>query len=317
MHKDPLVPMESVMTVRGPIPAEQMGRTLMHEHVFIDLWKEYGRDAVLNDLELAVQELDDYVAAGGATLVDCTSTEIGRDPAGLVAVSGRTGLNIVMGTSHYRHPYLDRDWFDRHDTGWIAQRLIDDITLGVGGARAGIIGEMATERGWITTTEERSFRAAARAHRATGITISTHAACWPVGLLQLDLLEQENVDPTRVIIGHCDTVPDESYRLKIARRGAYVQFDTIRAGSEYELAQRIRFVSELASAGFLDQILLSQDVCMRRHLRAYGGAGYSFVLREFVPRLRAAGFSEAETNQIMVDNPRRALTGGTPRAKQA
>ena len=141
-----------------------MGTTLTHEHIFLDIWKEYGREGVLNDLDLAVRELDDYVDAGGATVIDCTSIEIGRDPQGLVRVSERTGLNIVMGTSHYRHPYLDREWFDRHDTGWIAQGLIDDITVGVGGIRAGIIGEIATERIWITTAEERSFRAAARAH---------------------------------------------------------------------------------------------------------------------------------------------------------
>jgi predicted metal-dependent phosphotriesterase family hydrolase len=309
-----VTPSATVMTVRGPIPAEQMGTTLPHEHVFLDLWKEFGREGVLNDLELAVSELNDYVDAGGATLVDCTSIEIGRDPTGLRRASERTGLNIVMGTSHYRHPYLDRDWFDRHDTGWIAQGLIDDITQGVDGIRAGIIGEVATELEWITTTEERSFRAAARAHRATGITISTHAACWPVGLPQLDLLENENVDPRRVIIGHCDTVPDQSYHLEIARRGAYVQFDTIRASNDYELDQRLRFVADLAAAGFLDQILFSHDICLRRHLQAYGGSGYSFVLRGFVPRLLAAGFSDAEIRRIIVDNPRRALTGDTSRA---
>ena len=304
----------TVMSVRGPLPASQMGTTLPHEHIFLDVWKEYGRDGVLNDLELAVRELDDLVAAGGATLIDCTCIEIGRDPQGLVKVSERTGLNIVMGTSHYRHPYLDQEWFDRHDTGWIAQGLIDDITLGVGGVKAGIIGEIASERAWITTAEERSFRAAARAHRATGITISTHAACWPVGLAQLDLLEDEHVDPRRVVIGHCDTVPDPAYHLEIARRGAFVQFDTIRATNAYESEQRVRFVSDLAAAGYLDQILLSHDICLRRHLQAYGGSGYSYVLREFVPSLQKAGFTDADIKRMVVENPKRMLTGTAPAA---
>lgn len=300
---------DTVMTVRGPLAAADMGATLMHEHVFLDIWKEYGREGVLNDVDLAVSELDDYVAAGGRTLVDLTSVEIGRNPRGLVAVSERTGLHVVMGTSHYRHPYIDREWFDRHDTGAIAQGLIDDITTGVEGVRAGIIGEIACERLWITTAEERSFRAAARAQRATGVTISTHAACWPVGLAQLDLLEDEHVDPRRVIIGHCDTVPDAAYHLAIAKRGAYVEFDTIRATNAYESEQRIRFVCELAAAGYLGQVLLSHDICLRRHLRAYGGSGYSFVMREFVPRLKAAGMSDADVQSLIVDNPRRAVTG--------
>ena len=94
----------TVMTVQGPMPATDLGTTLPHEHVFLDLWQEFGRNGVFNDVELAVAELADYVDAGGATLVELTSVEIGRDPMKLRAVAERTGLNIVMGTSHYRHP---------------------------------------------------------------------------------------------------------------------------------------------------------------------------------------------------------------------
>jgi predicted metal-dependent phosphotriesterase family hydrolase len=106
-----------------------------------------------------VTELNDYVDAGGATLIDCTSIEIGRDPSKLRTVSERTGLKIVMGTSHYRHPYLDRDWFDRHDVDSIAEGHIRDIRDGVGdtGIRAGIIGEAASERDFIPTLEANGF----------------------------------------------------------------------------------------------------------------------------------------------------------------
>jgi predicted metal-dependent phosphotriesterase family hydrolase len=302
---------DTVMTVQGPVPASELGITLPHEHIFLDLWREFGREGVLNDVGLAVTELEDYVAAGGVTLVECTPRDLGRDPAGLVQVAERTGLKIVMGTSYYRHPYIDRDWFDRHDVDQVAATLIEDLTVGAGGTgiRAGIIGEVASEREWITTTEERSFRAAARAHLATGATITTHAACFPAGIPQLNLLESEGVPANRVIIGHCDTVPDTDYHLALARRGVWVEFDTIRQTNPYELNLRIRFVSQLADAGFLDRILMSHDMCLRSHLRAYGGSGYSFLLREFVPRLRANGFGDADIRKILVDNPRRAITG--------
>ena len=303
------LPGDSAMTVLGPVPLDDLGVTLPHEHLFLDLWKEFGREGVFNDVELAVSEVQDYVTAGGVTLVDLTPREMGRNPAQLAQVARRTGLNIIMGTSFYRHPYIDRDWFDRHSVDAVAAVLIEDLTAGADGTgiRAGIIGEVASEREWISATEERSFRAAARAHLATGATITTHAACFPAGIPQLDLLASEGVDERRVIVGHCDTVPDAEYHLALARRGAWIEFDTIRRTNEFELGLRVRFLSELADAGYLDRLLLSHDICLRRHLQAYGGSGYSFVVREFIPRLAANGFTDADLHKLLVDNPRRAL----------
>ena len=151
--------------------------------------------------------------------------------------------------------------------------------------------------------------AAARAHLATGVTITTHAAGWPVGLKQLDILEAEGVSPNRVIIGHCDTVPDPDYHLEIARRGAFVEFDTIREANEHELSPRERYISNLAEQGLLGHVLLSQDICLRQHLAARGGGGYGFLFTTFVPRLVKFGLSEDQVNVLLVENPRRALSG--------
>lgn len=301
---------DMAVTVLGPVAVDKLGVTLPHEHVFLDLWKEFGREGVLNDVDLAVRELQDYAESGGVTLIECTPREMGRNPLGLVEVAERTGLNIIMGTAYYRHPYLDRVWFDRHSVDDVAALLVEDLTIGADGTgiRAGVIGEVASEREWISTTEERSFRAAARAHLATGATITTHAACFPAGIPQLDLLASEGVDERRVIIGHCDTVPDHDYHMAIARRGAWIQFDTIRRTNEYELDLRIRLIAQLADAGYLDRLLLSHDICLRSTLQAYGGSGYSFVVREFVPRLLAHGFSDADIRGFLVDNPRRAIS---------
>ncbi len=110
-----------------------------------------------------------------------------------------------MGTGWYRDPFLDRQYFETHSTDEIAADIVRDIEVGVAdtGVRAGVIGEIACDR-VITPAEERSFRAAARAHLRTGATISTHAARWPIGHAQLDILCQEGVDPGRVIIGHSE-----------------------------------------------------------------------------------------------------------------
>jgi len=298
------------MTVAGPVAADELGVVLPHEHVFIDLVTEYRASGLLNDEYLACSELAALRAAGGATLVDLTLDEIGRDPLALLRVSEATGISIVMGCGHYRDPYLDRGWFDRTAVDAIAEGLVRDITEGVRGTgiRAGIIGEIGADRAYISAAEERSFRAAARAHLQTGLTISTHAARWPVGTAQLRLLAEEGVDPRHVIIGHTDSVPDPGYHLALVRQGCYVSFDSIGTGSPYDTRRAVDYVLELVRAGFGDQILLSHDVCLRDHLRACGGCGYAFVLTEFLPMLTAAGLDREQVAGFVTANPRAALT---------
>lgn len=299
------------MTVTGPVSADQLGVVLPHEHVFIDLVREYRGSGLLNDEHLACSELGALRAAGGSTLVDLTLDEIGRDPVALRRVSQATGISIVMGCGHYRDPYLDRDWFDRTPADAIADEMVRDITEGVRGTgiRAGVIGEIGADRAYISAAEERSFRAAARAHLRTGLTISTHAARWPVGLAQLRLLAEEGVDPRRVIVGHTDSVPDPGYHLALVRQGCYVSFDSIGTGSPYDTQRAVDYVLELVRAGFGAQILLSQDVCLRDHLHACGGCGYAFLLTGFLPRLTAAGLDPEQVSGFVTGNPRAALTG--------
>jgi len=299
------------MTVTGPVGHDELGFVLPHEHVFIDLVREYRGSGLLNDEHLACQELGALKAAGGGTLVDLTPDEIGRDPAALRRVSEATGISIVMGCGHYRDPYLDRGWFDRTPVDVIADEIVRDITEGVRGTgvRAGIIGEIGADRRYISAAEERSFRAAARAHLKTGLTISTHAARWPVGLAQLKLLAEEGVDPGRVIVGHTDSVPIPGYHLALVEQGCYISFDSIGTGSSYDTHRAVDYVLDLVRAGFGSQILLSHDVCLRDHLRATGGCGYAYLLTEFLPLLTAAGLDQEQVRAFVTDNPVAALAG--------
>jgi len=176
------------------------------------------------------------------------------------------------------------------------------------GVRAGIIGEIGCDR-FLTPAEERSFRAAARAHIETGLTITTHAGRWPVGLPQLDLLASEGVPAERVIIGHCDMVPDSAYHRQLAERGAWVQFDNIQAGPEVVLEATVRAITALVAAGHEGRILLSQDICLVSQFRTMGGSGYGYILESFVPRLLGAGLDPTTIDRLLVDNPARALVG--------
>jgi phosphotriesterase-related protein len=302
--------MADVVTVRGPLPADQLGITLPHEHVFIDLLREYRSNGLLNDEALADLELTAFRDAGGRTIVDCTSEGLGRDPLALRRVSEATGVQIVMGSGFYRRAYFDEALLDRMSVDALADRIVRDLTVGVGdtGIRAGIIGEIGCDR-YLSALEERVFRAAARAHRATGVPITTHAARWPIGHAQLDLLEEEGVDPGRVIVGHCDMVPDPDYHLSLARRGAFVQFDTIQGTNDWETQRRIDWIRALMDAGHERQLLLSHDVCLTTDLAINGGAGYAYLLTGFRPRLVEAGIPAPLVDALVTDNPRRALTG--------
>ncbi len=300
----------ALQTVDGPVSADALGVVMPHEHTFIDLLREYRNDGLINDPELVRDELIRYREAGGRTIVDCTTRGLHPEPLLNRRVARESGVNVIMGTGFYRRPYLDEDWFAGTSADEVAELLIGDIQTGFDGTdvRAGVIGEIGCERD-ISPAEEKSFRGSARAHQATGLTITTHAARWPVGIAQLDLLESEGVPMARVIIGHCDTVPDRDYHAQIAQRGAWVQFDTIQAGPEYFLNRTVRAVMELVSAGYGERILLSQDVCLASHLEAAGGSGYGYVLSAFLGRLEAAGMPAAATRSLVTLNPVRALTG--------
>jgi predicted metal-dependent phosphotriesterase family hydrolase len=300
-----------IMTVVGAVDAGELGVTLTHEHLIVNLMLEFRAAGLFYDPRLAIEELEPFRRAGGRTIVECTNVGIGRDPVALKQIASATGVNIVMGCGFYRDPYLDRRYIDTHSVDALADGIVNDLLVGVDdtGIRAGVIGEIACDRGYLSAPEERAFRAAARAHRRTGVTITTHATFWPVGDTQLDLFEEEGVDPRRVVIGHCDSVPSTEYHERLARRGAFVEFDMIRGLSEFETRNQVEYVLNLRRAGYLEKILLSQDICFRALLGTYGGCGYAHVLTVFSDRLREAGLPDDELEQILVDNPRRALTG--------
>jgi phosphotriesterase-related protein len=164
----------------------------------------------------------------------------------------------------------------------------------------------------MTAQEERVFRACGRASRATGMAVSTHAVMSPVGLRQLDVLEEAGADPGRVVIGHSDSYPVLEHWLAIARRGASLELDFL--GMSFTPMERrgeprvIEVLLRLLERGFGDRVLLSQDVCDNSQLAFYGGNGYTYLQETFLPRLREHGVTEAEITRLTVENPRRLLT---------
>ncbi len=336
------------MTVTGPIDADQLGVTLPHEHVIIDLSFLYQESSiadlpvgaidrkvlrlnpavskdnlVLGDPELSVQELSAFKEVGGSSVVELTLSGLGRNPRVLSEISGRSGVNIVCGTGwnvESTHPKLVK----QGNVDDLAKAICSELTEEIDGTsiQAGIIGEIGIT-GPITPSEERVLRAAARAQRLTGaaIVIDTlplqeekHA------FKALDILEEEESDPSRIVVAHVDFNDglDEAYVRALLDRGVYAEFDGfgterpdysewLRGDPRLMLptdAERVKAVSNLTENGYARRILLSHDTCMKWEYSTYGGAGYGHILQRIVPALREAGVSENEVNSMLIDSPR-------------
>ena len=306
-----------VMTVSGPIPPENLGFTLPHEHTGISLWHIANRWdywELTPDDDLIIEELRDYRRRGGGTLVDLTPPGVGRDPDRLRRLASASGVHIVMGTGWYREAYYPAEaLIERRSVDDLAAEMILELEVGVGagGIRPGIIGEIGTDKPWVSPREERVHRAAARAAKQTGMAITTHGVQSAVGLAQLRIFTEEGVDPARVVIGHADSYHDLDFYLSVIAAGANLQFDFLghRFGTEEALEPRlVETIVELLERGFADQLLLSQDVCHNRQLKANGGFGYVYLQQHFLPTLRTAAVGEGEIRQMTIENPARILT---------
>lgn len=333
----------TVESVLGPLGNDELGLTLPHEHVFINMTPTEPRDGFMTVWEERVDDIERFKVAGGKTLFDVTNAELSdhafpvyfdKDPAHAIrnpvtgsrsvanvratrAIAEATGVNVILGVGHYFDHYFDVDWFERNSTAQIAEYLVADLTEEIPGTgvRAGFIGEVASDLPYVTAREERSFRAAGRAAAQTGVMVTTHAPTFPTAETQIDILTAEGVAPERIVIGHTDTVKSLEYSVDLLKRGVYIEYDcmmAVKAGgvvAEHELNRRVTYVRDLVEMGYAERILLSQDVSQRSQQAAQGGPGLTFVFEEFAEAAVAAGI-EADALRLMnTDNPRRALFG--------
>jgi phosphotriesterase-related protein len=339
----------TAMTVLGPVPVADLGVVLTHEHVLSDvgcnaeppttasaarLFREplglenlraardvpmCNRDNLrLDDVAVAVDEVAEFKALGGGTIVDVTPSAIGRDPAGLQRISRSSGLHIVMGAGWYIDasiPVAKRQCSVED----IATEIIADITDGVGPdrIRAGIIGEVGIDLDF-TELEMRSLRGAARAAAATGVPLSVHT---PGGSPRahehrrriVDVVREEGAEVERLVLDHVALRPsDLDSQMEFASRGAYLSYDNI--GCDFDWGARgsgpcdhesAESILQLVRAGFGSRILVSQDVHLKVMLQRFGGGGYGHILRTFVPRLRSMGLDDDGLDLILRRNPAR------------
>ena len=281
------------------------GYTWVHEHLHIDLSGfKNNLDCRLDQYDLICQEMKDLRASGVSNIIEMTNRYMGRNPQFMLDLMRDTGINVMACTGYYQEAFFPEHVAAR-SVEQLAQEMVDEIVIGIDGTelKAGIIAEIGSSEGVITPLEEKVFIAAARAHIETGRPISTHTSFSTMGLEQLVLLQAHGVDLSRVTVGHCDLKDNLDNILRMIDLGAYVQFDTIGKNNYYPDEKRIGMLHALRNRGLLDRVMLSMDITRRSHLKANGGNGYDYLLTTFIPQLRQSGFSQADVDTMLRDNP--------------
>jgi phosphotriesterase-related protein len=334
------------MTVAGPVPVALLGRTTMHEHLWMDassLLTVHGYtpmasgpwDAAiaaearwspgvhpdnyrLADERVAIEELAPFVAAGGRTIVELTPPSLGRAPERVRTIAAAAGVQVILGTGQYLGP-THEPWVAAASDDALVERLVADATTGLDGTdiRAGIYGEIGTSDP-TRPDERRILRAVAVASRQTGLAISVHLHPWGhEGTAVLDELLGAGAEAERVILGHMTTAIDDPDGLRaLADRGAVLGFDLF--GFDHSLLapgrwppsdhDTARAILALVGAGHADQIVLGQDIGVRTRLRRWGGWGYAHLLEHVVPLMRALGIDDDALDAMLVRSPARLLS---------
>ncbi|MBF6600668.1 MAG: phosphotriesterase [Dehalococcoidia bacterium] len=309
--------MTTIPTATGPIDTDTLGFTLMHEHVFVlsegvvanfpRLWE---RD---EQVAAAIAALTEAKAHGVDTIVDLTVLGLGRDVATVREIAQASGMRIIVATGLYTYDVLPH-YFESRGPDHMADLFVQDIEQGIQETdiRAGIL-KCATDEQGVTTGVEKVLRAVARAHRRTGVPISTHThAKSEQGLRQQDIFEQEGVDLGRVVIGHSGDSEDIVYLEKLMARGSYIGMDRFGIDMLLPTEKRVATIVKLCERGHAARMVLSHDASC--HIDWFDPAlikqglpkwNFLHISDDVIPALRAAGVSEEQVRTMTIDNPRR------------
>ncbi|HXW04460.1 MAG TPA: hypothetical protein VD833_04450 [Vicinamibacterales bacterium] len=304
----------AVQTVTGPVPAERLGLTLMHEHVLVDFIGAAAVSRRRYDTAQVVEAVLPYLsqarALGCATLVECTPAYLGRDPELLTRLSSASGVTILTNTGYYgaagdkhlpAHAFtetaeqLAARWIGEHEHG------IDGTSVRPAFMKIGV------DAAPLSDVDAKLVRAAALTHSRTGLPIASHTSTGAAAMEELDLLEHARVPLASFIWVHAQSERDPTAHAAAARRGAWVEFDGIAPET---VDRHVDLVQRMRRAGLLEHVLVSHDAGWYRVGEPGGGRfrPYDTLFTRFVPALEAAGFSDQDVRQLLVANPRRALT---------
>lgn len=308
-----------VETVLGPLDVSKLGFTLSHEHPCFIPHQDFP-DRTLAAARM-VDKLMEAKAAGVDTIIDLSTADAGRDVRFGQEVARRSGMQIVAATGFRFAP----ESYKVQTVEEIAETFIREIEQGIEetGIKAGVI-KVAAVSAAVTPAEEKGFKAAAHANKATGVPIETHTdAGNRGGETQAAILEAEGISPARVSLGHSDDTKDVNYLIGLAKRGYTIGIDHVFWGAvriengqpdyvrylrQIPWHQRAAYVKQLIDAGFGDKIFLSNDWELERE--QVNPDGFLFNTRKTIPYLMQLGVSLRQIHAITVDNPKRFFGRG-------
>jgi phosphotriesterase-related protein len=307
--------MAKVNGVLGSIDTENLGFTLMHEHIMVLNWAMRQAFAGWYDrekhVEQTVAELRSAKERGVRTIVDLTPINLGRDIFVMREIAEKAEMQIIAATGFY---WSEESSLENWPVEHLVEFLLQDVEKGIQGtdSKAGII-KCATDHLGVTDFNEKLLRVAARLHRATGLPISTHTSvAHRVGPAQQDIFEQEGVDLSRVVVGHCGDTDDLDYLESILVRGSTIGMDRFGLDMFLPFEKRVRTIAELCRRDKADQMVLSHDVCcyfdfFLPELRELRSSRWNLrhIPDDVIPALREEGVGEQQLRELTVDNPRR------------
>lgn len=321
--------MSEIHTVTGVTTPEKLGRTLMHEHLFIGYpgsevdWVSPG-PARRERVERCVDRIEEMKSLGITAMLDPCPSDLGRDVELMAEVAQRTRFQLICATGLYKEAEgATAYWKFRMSFGSVVDAMAElfarELTEGVAGTgiRAGII-KVGTGHGTLTTYEQAVFAAAAKAARETGAPITTHTDDGRFGDDQQAFLTERGVPAHRIVIGHSCGTGDTDYHTKIARGGSYLGFDRFGLDMLQPDEERVASLARLVREGFGRQIVVSHDSvwCWRGEpappealVQMEKVWNPSHFVTRIAPRLRDAGVEEAQIEALLVDNPRRFFAG--------
>jgi phosphotriesterase-related protein len=311
-------------TARGAIDTTDLGVTLMHEHVFIlspDITANYPEvwgDEAKREAD-AIARLNELKSNGVDSIVDLTVIGMGRYIPRIARIAGATDINIVVATGVYT--YNDVPMYFHFtgpggalgDTEPMVDMFVRDIEHGIAdtGVKAAIL-KCATDEPGVTPGVERVLRAVAKAHRLTGVPISTHThAATRRGLEQQHIFAEEGVDLSRVVIGHSGDTTDLDYLEELIGNGSYIGMDRFGVDVFLPFEDRVNTVARMCERGHADKMVLSHDAACfmdwvpEELLPALPNWHYLHIHNDVIPALKDRGVTDEQLTTMLVDNPRK------------
>jgi phosphotriesterase-related protein len=319
-----------VTTVCGPVSADQLGRTLVHEHMLfgfpgcqgdVTCAPRFDRKAAVERTVAKLKRFRETYGLG--TIIDATPNDCGRDPEFLYEIAKASGVHILCSSGYYYEGEGATSYYRFRALLGNAEEEIftmmkTEVTEGIGGTgvKAGVL-KVASSKNVITEYEKRFFKAAAMVCGDTGTPIITHTQEGTMGLEQAELLIANGASPNKIMIGHIDGSTDLRCHLEILGKGVFLGFDRFGlegyTGSPSD-AVRMACIIALVKSGYGSQIMLSHDSIYNwigKPLDVTSPTHSEIIFRGIVPAFKKAGLTEGEIDKLLVENPRRFLVSGS------